>query len=42
VILTPVAILKADVGKVVEGGDVKASDLCKGSFASACSSANIQ
>jgi D-xylose transport system substrate-binding protein len=41
VILTPVAVLKADVNKVVEGGDVKKSDLCKGSFASACSSAGI-
>jgi D-xylose transport system substrate-binding protein len=41
VILTPVAILKNNVNKVVDGGDVKKSDLCKGSFASACSSAGI-
>ena len=42
VILTPVAILKADVKKVVDGGDVKASDLCKGKFASACTDAGIE
>ncbi len=36
VILTPVAILKADVKKVVDGGDVTAADLCKGKFESAC------
>jgi len=41
VILTPVAVLKNNVNKVVEGGDVKKSDLCKGSFASACQSAGI-
>jgi D-xylose transport system substrate-binding protein len=41
VILTPVAIVKNNVNKVVDGGDVKKSDLCKGSFASACSSAGI-
>jgi D-xylose transport system substrate-binding protein len=41
VILTPVAVLKNNVNKVVEGGDVKKSDLCKGSFASACSSAGV-
>jgi D-xylose transport system substrate-binding protein len=41
VILTPVAIIKNNVNKVVQGGDVKKSDLCKGSFASACSSAGI-
>jgi D-xylose transport system substrate-binding protein len=41
VILTPVAVIKTNVNKVVEGGDVKKSDLCKGSFASACSSAGI-
>jgi D-xylose transport system substrate-binding protein len=42
VILTPVAIVKNNVNEVVKGGDVKASDLCKGSFASACQSAGIQ
>jgi D-xylose transport system substrate-binding protein len=42
VILTPVAIVKNNVKTVVEGGDVKASELCKGSFQSACSSAGIQ
>src|SRR3954468_23292835 len=41
VILTPVAILKNNVETVVKGGDVKKSDLCKGSFASACSAAGI-
>jgi len=41
VILTPVAILKNNVDTVVKGGDVKKSDLCKGSFASACSAAGI-
>ena len=41
VILTPEAIIKTNVNKVVQGGDVKASDLCKGSFKSACSSAGI-
>ena len=41
VILTPVAILKNNVNKVVQGGDVKASDLCKGSFKSACTAAGI-
>ena len=42
VILTPVAILKTDVKTVVEGGDVKAADLCKGKFKSACTAAGIQ
>jgi D-xylose transport system substrate-binding protein len=41
VILTPTAIIKTNVNKVVEGGDVKASDLCKGAYASACKSAGI-
>jgi len=42
VILTPVAITKSNVKTVVQGGDVKASDLCKGSFKSACTAAGIQ
>ena len=42
VILTPVAILKTDVKTVVEGGDVKAADLCKGKYKSACTDAGIQ
>jgi D-xylose transport system substrate-binding protein len=42
VILTPVAILKADVKKVVDGGDVSAADLCKGKFKSACTDEGIQ
>lgn len=42
VILTPVAILKDGVETVVKGGDVKKADLCKGKFASACTSAGIQ
>jgi len=42
VILTPVAVLKANVKDVVEGGDVKVADLCKGSFKSACTAAGIQ
>jgi D-xylose transport system substrate-binding protein len=41
VILDPVAVLKNNVNDVVTGGDVKKSDLCKGSFASACSSAGV-
>jgi D-xylose transport system substrate-binding protein len=41
VILTPVAVLKNNVNQVVEGGDVKASDLCKGQFKSACTDAGI-
>ena len=36
VILTPVAIIKTNVNDVVKGGDVKAADLCKGQFKSAC------
>ena len=42
VILTPVAVLKANVDTVVKGGDVKASALCKGKFKSACTSAGVQ
>jgi D-xylose transport system substrate-binding protein len=42
VILTPVAVLKNNVDTVVKGGDVKAADLCKGSFKSACTKAGIQ
>ncbi len=42
VILTPVAVLKNNVETVVKGGDVKASDLCKGTFKSACTAAGIQ
>jgi D-xylose transport system substrate-binding protein len=42
VIFTPVAIVKNNVETVVKGGDVKVSDLCKGSFKSACTSAGIQ
>jgi D-xylose transport system substrate-binding protein len=42
VILTPVAITKSNVDTVVQGGDVKAADLCKGSFKSACTKAGIQ
>jgi D-xylose transport system substrate-binding protein len=42
VILTPVAVLKSNVDIVVKGGDVKATDLCKGSFKSACTAAGIQ
>jgi D-xylose transport system substrate-binding protein len=41
VILTPVATIKSNVNDVVKGGDVKASDLCKGSFKSACDAAGI-
>jgi D-xylose transport system substrate-binding protein len=41
VILTPVAIVKNNVDEVVKGGDVKAADLCKGSFKSACTEAGI-
>jgi D-xylose transport system substrate-binding protein len=42
VILTPVAVLKNNVDIVIKGGDAKASDVCKGSFKSACSAAGIQ
>jgi len=43
VIFTPVAIVNpADVKKVVDGGDVKAADLCTGKFKSACTEAGIQ
>jgi len=42
VILTPVAVEKSNVDTVVKGGDVTASDLCKGKFASACKSAGIK
>ena len=41
VILTPVAVLKNNVNEVVKGGDVKAANLCKGKFASACEEAGI-
>jgi len=41
VILTPVAITKSNVDTVVKGGDVKAADLCKGSFKKACDDAGI-
>jgi D-xylose transport system substrate-binding protein len=41
VILTPVATVKSNVNDVVKGGDVKASDLCKGQFKSACDAAGI-
>jgi len=41
VILVPTAVIKTNVNKVVQGGDVKKSDLCKGSFASACQSAGV-
>lgn len=41
VILTPEAIIKTNVNNVVKGGDVKTSDLCKGSFKSACTAAGI-
>jgi D-xylose transport system substrate-binding protein len=42
VILTPVAVLKADVKDVVAGGDAKVADLCKGQFKSACTEAGIE
>jgi D-xylose transport system substrate-binding protein len=43
VILTPVAVVKSNLKEtVVKDGYVKVSDLCKGSFASACKSAGIQ
>jgi D-xylose transport system substrate-binding protein len=42
VILTPVAVTKSNVDSVVEGGDVKTADLCKGSFKKACDAAGIQ
>jgi D-xylose transport system substrate-binding protein len=42
VILTPVAVIKTNVNTVIKNGDAKASDICKGSFASACKSAGIQ
>src|SRR3954454_11322463 len=41
VILQPQAIIKTNVKNVVDGGDVKASDLCKGKYASACTKAGI-
>jgi D-xylose transport system substrate-binding protein len=41
VILTPVAITQSNVDTVVKGGDVKAADLCKGSFKKACDAAGI-
>jgi D-xylose transport system substrate-binding protein len=42
VILTPVAVIKTNVNTVIKNGDAKASDICKGSFASACKAAGIQ
>jgi D-xylose transport system substrate-binding protein len=41
VILTPKAIIKTNVNDVIKGGDAKASDVCKGSFKSACDKAGI-
>jgi D-xylose transport system substrate-binding protein len=41
VILTPTAIIKTNVNKVIQGGDAKASDVCTGQYASACKSAGI-
>jgi D-xylose transport system substrate-binding protein len=41
VILKPQAIIKNNVNDVIEGGDAKASDVCKGSFRSACEQAGI-
>src|SRR5215212_6768433 len=41
VILDPQAVIKASVKNVVNGGDVKAADLCKGKYASACEQAGI-
>ena len=41
VILVPTAVIKTNVNKVVQGGDVSKSDLCKGSFASACQAAGV-
>ena len=42
VILTPKAIIQTNVNDVIKGGDAKASDVCKGSFKSACDKAGIQ
>jgi D-xylose transport system substrate-binding protein len=42
VILTPKAIIESNVNDVIQGGDAKASDVCKGSFKSACEKAGIQ
>jgi D-xylose transport system substrate-binding protein len=42
VILTPVAVLKNNVDIVIKGGDAKASDVCSGSFKSACTAAGIK
>jgi D-xylose transport system substrate-binding protein len=42
VILTPVAVTKSNADIVIKGGDLKASDVCKGSFKSACTDAGIQ
>jgi len=41
VIFTPVAITKSNAKTVIEGGDLKASDVCTGKYASACKSAGI-
>jgi D-xylose transport system substrate-binding protein len=42
VILVPLATIKTNVNNVIKNGDAKASDICKGSFASACKAAGIQ
>jgi D-xylose transport system substrate-binding protein len=42
VILTPLAVIKTNVNTVVKNGDAKASDICKGQYASACKAAGIQ
>jgi D-xylose transport system substrate-binding protein len=42
VILTPKAIIQSNVDEVIKGGDAKASDVCKGSFKSACTEAGIE
>ena len=42
VILVPLATIKTNVNNVIKNGDAKASDVCKGSFASACKAAGIQ
>jgi D-xylose transport system substrate-binding protein len=45
IILTPVAVTKANaketIGKMISDGFLKASDICSGPAASACSSAGI-
>ena len=42
VIFKPAEIIKTNVKDVVEGGDVKASELCKGEYKSACEEAGNQ